>query len=728
MKISDLFPDILPTDYSKHILDTLFGPGWDSLLTHIGSSGMANPASNMILNLLAAMSIVCMGILASLTFFMTLRGAIGTSSDGTPLGKQYHSLWVPLRLATGISLLAPVTKSGLSLMMVIVLHCFTYSISFANTLYNTGLDFLEKSNGQVLIHVPESLEDNTHEIARGILKSLVLQYYEMQEEDSEFGSLIEEEVIQPSKKNKKGYTVLFFTSPKNNYDFLKFKMGLVKIPLEKKREGDQVHTARRNNIIRLIRELQPVAKALVSRGSTYNDDLPLDQDAFFNATKNYNQKMMPYLQNIAQTQKHKDELKFFIKKAKEIGWVSAGSYYWTISRFSQNAYKDLLNKPEYIPPDSFLVFTYHNDDLQAYFKGVDSYIDRSVSYNDSLTAARGGTNHSSFSINDFFYKNFQVVGFSKIVDFLCKGDPIQNMSSVGHNIINATYSLWTAYAALTIFAESTDKANSGAWGKVVGFFSFGGSEFATGALKGVATIVSILVFIVSIPALALGFTLAYYLPSLPFIMWVGAVTGWCILIIETLFAAPLWALGHSLPEGEGFVGEKGKTGYLLFLGVLATPPLMICGFFSSLVLIHLIGFVIGKGFLIFSVGMGADYTFGLTATMAMTAILAGLLSVLSHRVFGIVVHLPENVVRWIGGSSFNLIDPGDETKTRAIFGATVAKGENSGSMLARENLRKNNNFKNMQNLNSHTGNNYNQSKNNQSYDVDDSTDYELGEI
>jgi conjugal transfer/type IV secretion protein DotA/TraY len=45
---------------------------------------------------------------------------------------------------------------------------------------------------------------------------------------------------------------------------------------------------------------------------------------------------------------------------------------------------------------------------------------------------------------------------------------------------------------------------------------------------------------------------------------VGAIIGWLVLVVESMFAAPLWMVAHLAPDQDGVVGKMGQ-GYMLIL-------------------------------------------------------------------------------------------------------------------------------------------------------------------
>jgi hypothetical protein len=165
--------------------------------------------------------------------------------------------------------------------------------------------------------------------------------------------------------------------------------------------------------------------------------------------------------------------------------------------------------------------------------------------------------------------------------------------------------------------------------------------------------------------------LAFYLPALPWILWMSAVLGWLILIVETLFAAPLWAVGHLIPEGDGVTGQHGRQGYMLLLGVLARPPLMVAGFFASLIIFSLFGNFVGHCFSIFVSSAEQGHVTGITTMIMQVIILTAALVAFSHKIFSLINNLPERVVNWIGQLNQNLGEAADESR---VHGTVVAGG------------------------------------------------------
>ena len=91
--------------------------------------------------------------------------------------------------------------------------------------------------------------------------------------------------------------------------------------------------------------------------------------------------------------------------------------------------------------------------------------------------------------------------------------------------------------------------------------SFIGKFF--GAAGAINNAIGIMGWFVDVPVKILMGTAmmtSYILPNMPFIIWIGCITGWVLLVIEAIIAAPLWAIMHLHPSGDDLTG-RGGNGY-----------------------------------------------------------------------------------------------------------------------------------------------------------------------
>lgn len=155
----------------------------------------------------------------------------------------------------------------------------------------------------------------------------------------------------------------------------------------------------------------------------------------------------------------------------------------------------------------------------------------------------------------------------------------------------------------------------------------------------------------------LAFYFGVFLPALPYGLFMMVFVGWVLSVLQTMLAAPLWAVMHMTPD-RTFVGSQ-RQGYLLLMALFARPALAVVGLFAGVLvsdpLIDFVaqGFFTMRGAVASSTGtVGAIAEFG---TFAWWLIVFGftLLPTL-YMCFGLPQVLPDKVLQWAGGGVADL--------------------------------------------------------------------------
>ncbi|WP_234009714.1 DotA/TraY family protein, partial [Cronobacter sakazakii] len=92
----------------------------------------------------------------------------------------------------------------------------------------------------------------------------------------------------------------------------------------------------------------------------------------------------------------------------------------------------------------------------------------------------------------------------------------------------------------------------------------------------------------------LAFYFGVFLPSLPYTIFMVAVVGWILAVLQSIIAAPLWAVMHMTPD-RTFVGSQTQ-GYLLLLSLFVRPALIIIGLFAAMMVANPVIGYISKAF------------------------------------------------------------------------------------------------------------------------------------
>jgi conjugal transfer/type IV secretion protein DotA/TraY len=223
------------------------------------------------------------------------------------------------------------------------------------------------------------------------------------------------------------------------------------------------------------------------------------------------------------------------------------------------------------------------------------------------------------------------------------------LAGLGRYLVTAAESVIALRVTSFTLAAATGTTSESVWGQLASVFTGSISSVVAGGIQGAVEAIGPYLLILSLLLISYGFTLAYFLPALPFILWLGGLLAWLISVLEALAAAPLWVAAHALPEGEGLAGNAGRRGYFLFLGVLLRPPMMILGFLLAMTLLNGIGRVIGHIFSVFGFDRLGESFLGVSGFLAFAVILGLCALTAVWKLFGLVVTLPDKVMAWIGG-------------------------------------------------------------------------------
>lgn len=124
---------------------------------------------------------------------------------------------------------------------------------------------------------------------------------------------------------------------------------------------------------------------------------------------------------------------------------------------------------------------------------------------------------------------------------------------------------------------------------VSGLFGLVGVGLA-GAVWGntLASLLGPLLGIIVFIGIGAAITMAIYVPIMPFVLFLGATLSWIIMVFEAMIAAPLWAVMHLAPGGNDIMGNA-RQGYQLLLALLLRPALLIFGFAAAVIIIYPFG-------------------------------------------------------------------------------------------------------------------------------------------
>src|SRR5690606_13266352 len=144
-----------------------------------------------------------------------------------------------------------------------------------------------------------------------------------------------------------------------------------------------------------------------------------------------------------------------------------------------------------------------------------------------------------------------------------------------------------------------------------------------------------------------GAAIGIYLPMVPYLVFTFTALGWMLLVIETIAAAPIVALGLVSPAQENL--GKASAAVMLITNVFLRPSLMVIGFAVACRLVEVAIGMVNFGF---NAAVDASTgTIGIFGCIALLCLYGGLCIGIIHECFSLVYVLPDKITRWIGGQA-----------------------------------------------------------------------------
>lgn len=179
-----------------------------------------------------------------------------------------------------------------------------------------------------------------------------------------------------------------------------------------------------------------------------------------------------------------------------------------------------------------------------------------------------------------------------------------------------------------------------------------------------------LVKTIGVTCVVLGLMMDTILPNLPTVFWALFIVGWIALVLEALIAAPVWAVAHSLPEGEGISGTSARKGYSLLLNVIFRPVLGVFGLWITLVMIELSLDLVFSMYLPVAESVIASNKIAIFDFLTISLVFFLLAGVLVLKAAELVTLVPSKVLGWIA-------PPGDDgMSTAGVAGQVVSTVRN----------------------------------------------------
>lgn len=146
---------------------------------------------------------------------------------------------------------------------------------------------------------------------------------------------------------------------------------------------------------------------------------------------------------------------------------------------------------------------------------------------------------------------------------------------------------------------------------------------------------------------SVGFSLAVFLPAIPFIFWITGFMNWIVSVLVGCAAGPMWAATHLGAEEDR--GSRAAYGYVFLIDMMLRPSLMVLGFFFASVAIVAGGTLLNLLFASALANAQIDSWTGLFIALGWLCIYARICTQSVTKVFSLLVVLPDYVINFLGG-------------------------------------------------------------------------------
>ncbi len=645
------------------------------------------------------------GILAAYT---VLAGTLGTAHDGEMLGKKFSSVWIPIRYSVGTAVILPVLPGGYCIMSKLVAMAIGMGVGLAGAVWD---GYLEQPLQSANVTYPTTGRDEIIKLAENAFTaSVCVNAYQTFVANYD----------KPNNDDILGYRAKYvFTRGVDSLgnltygyqggDTAKRVCGSITMADKAKNVNSTIpnhnitnvestnpgYLGNLDNLFKTV-DITPINSASVKETIKLADAMDAlaiqavaDKNIEANS-KNYYDKIeaaadsyMTSMQSAAKSIPQAKEA-----NEKNYGWILAGAYFNNIVHSNDQIHKALSAYPVSKASKNLAFNNISYGDMANYL-----IADQVLSHSEEKKLI-GSTNQKSETVENgdsgfgisAWIGNKLASMVSGINLFELKNDtrhPVIIINEMGNRILG----VWTGFLALTVATEVTATAIKDESGTVVGQALSLGGVIPVGAAAGatIAAINTTLKFVMApITALLIvGFTCAYLIPMIPFIMWLGCIGGWVIQCIIAIIVAPLWAVMHLHPNGDDLTGHGGN-GYSMLMGLLLRPVLLIFGFIASIGVSSVLGEFINKiYFQVFAFsGANVNGWLAFITMLAGTTIYAVIMFSFIKKTHSIMHVIPDEIFKWIGGGQDGLGSYAQSMGEGAErSGASAAQALGAGGLL-----------------------------------------------
>lgn len=611
---------------------------------------------------------ILMGVLF---IFNLVKDITNTANTGQAIGGKENLTWNIIRNVAGIALLIPI--KGVAAIQIAFIWIAAQGLLLANSIYE-NMDFFKSStsNFSFVSNVQGELYKSYKNAVLSNVCLLSAQKYQQQTNNFNFGLSVTQSksadgvVYNYSFGNKHekeqqhrdicGKLSVFFPLQKDDKALLNTTSKLAELSsfkiIDVEKISNQFQKIHLNNMHNLITvKAREAAQELLKYGNT---------DAF--VTK-FTEKTVKDLaeyedkikQEFANVKVVNEDVKKYMTKH---GIAGAGAWIWAIS----NTQSNLTNIVNDVPKVTLSLNTSSNyGESCSWYKKISSENRKRCSNFETLQAISGQIIANIDSAGSVF-RNVENNISNKFVKTenglyeVASAEVEEINESVIDKILKYFDGLKITEQTLTVDRFETQNPLVAAQGLGQAILMVLQSVIiglgTASIFSSAATTIAIAIFPFLITLFVTGIMITFYFAFLPFIIWLGNLVGWIVLIVQGIIGAPIWLVSFLRnTDTNDFVGKTGQ-GYLLVLEAFLRPTLMILALFFAF---HLLSPTIGiLNYFFWFVGNSIYSNTNSFLVVSYYIFMILIYCVMTHKVlfiiFGLMEQIPDKILQWIGSN------------------------------------------------------------------------------
>lgn len=231
-------------------------------------------------------------------------------------------------------------------------------------------------------------------------------------------------------------------------------------------------------------------------------------------------------------------------------------------------------------------------------------------------------------------------------------NPLAEMAALGQACIN------TAYDTFDMMVNLLAKSNGDSARKKADLSPAGSNAaleaFGLDADMSAVSFISSILGMITVVFFTSGVLLAYYVPLIPFILFLFGILSWVLAVLEAIVAVPLLALAHLTVQGEGLPGSMAQAGYFFLFNIALRPVLMVFGLIVGLLVFNAAVSYMNEFYLMAistSGGLASGHLF--LSRLVYNGLYVIIIYICANSSFKAIHALPDHAMKWLNKSPYH---------------------------------------------------------------------------